>query len=114
MNRGLAEKNAERRLIKLAPQLVYFVDQEFQALDLNFCARKTVEDDAVAIFGPQQFFQQDRNDLAVADHAAGILYSLGLRRIEQRAHHDWRAGEAAGLGDEGGVGAFAGARRTTQ
>src|SRR5687768_12923872 len=44
VNRRLPEMNAERSVVKLAPQRVHLVDEEFQTLDLHLRPREAVED----------------------------------------------------------------------
>ena len=97
MNRGLAEVDAERRMDKFVTKLVEAVDEELEALDLDLRAGEAVENDAVAVFGPEQFAQENADDFAIADHAAGVFDAFRLGGIEQRADDDWRAGESAGF-----------------
>ena len=114
VDRRMPEMDAERRVVELAPQRVHLIDEQLQALDLNVGAREAVEDHAVVILRAQQLAQQQADDFAIADHVAGVLQRLRFRRIEQRADDDGRAGEAARLGDERRVGAFAGAGRAAE
>ena len=109
VNGGLAEIHAERRMIEIAPQRLDAVHEELEALDLDLGAGEPVKDDAIPELGFQQAAQEEANDLAVAHHAAGVLDALGFGRVQQRADDDGFAGEPAGLGDEIGVGALAGA-----
>ena len=110
----LAEMLGERRAVEFAPKLGHLFVKHLQALDLRVGPGETVEDDAVAELRLEQPAEEHREHLAVADHVAGVLDLLHLRRVEERAHDDGQAGEAAGLGDEGGVGAFAGAGRAAE
>ena len=90
------------------------IDQQLQALDLDGGAGKAVDNHAVVICGAQQLAQQQADGLAVADHVARVLERSRLGRVEQRAHDDRAAGQAARLGDERRVGALAGAGRAAE
>src|SRR5690606_35864085 len=69
---------------------------------------------AVLVLRLEQALEEDRDDLAVADHAARVLDPAHLGRVEQRADDDRLAGEAARLHDEGRVRALARARRAAE
>jgi len=101
--------DAERCIVKFTTQGLDVLDEELEAFDLHLGAREAVEDDAVAELRFEQAAEQESDDLAIADHAAGVLDAFGLGRVEQGADDDRLAGEPAGLEDEIGVGAFAGA-----
>ena len=107
---GCRKWMTERRVEELAPERVHLIDQQLQALDLHGRAREAVDDHAVVILRAQQLAQQQADHLAVADHVARVLQRSRLRRVEQRAHDDRRAREAARLGDERRVGPLARAR----
>lgn len=114
MHRGLAEMHAQGRVIKLATQLLHPVDQQLQAFDLHVGAREAVEDRSIAVFRAQEASEQQADHFAVADHVASILQRLGFGRIQKRADHDRRTGEAAGLPDERGMRTLAGTGRASE
>ena len=109
VNGGVAEMDAQGRVVKLAAQGVHAIHEELETLDLHLGAGEAIEDDAVAVNGIDEAAEEQAHDLAVADHVAGVFDGAGLGRIEQSADDDGLAGETAGAIDEGGVGAFAGA-----
>ena len=77
-------------------------------------ARESVENGAIVIIVTEQATQQQTDHLSVPHHVTAILERLGLGRIEERADDDRWARQTAGPGNERGVGAFAGARSTTE
>lgn len=106
---GLAEMDAEGGADEFATEALHAIDEEFQALDLDLGAGEAVEDTAVAVFGFEELAEEDADDLAVADHHAGVFDFAGFGRVEQGADDDGRASEAAGFEDELGLRAFTGA-----
>lgn len=111
---GLAEVDPEGGAVEFAAEDLHLGDEEFEALDLDLGAGEAVEDDAIAEVGFKEFAEDESDDLAVADHVAGVFDAAGLGGIEQGADDDGFAGEAAGFEDEFGVGAFAGTGGTAE
>jgi hypothetical protein len=72
---GMAEMDAQRRVVELAAEGVEAIDEELEALDLDGGAGEAVEDDAVAIGGLDEAAKEEAHDLAIA--AAGII-ALGV------------------------------------
>jgi hypothetical protein len=88
VDRRLPEMDAERGAVEIPAQRVHLVDEKLEALDLHLGARKAVEDDAIAVFRLEEFAQQQSDNLAIADHVAGVLQGPRLRGVEQGADHD--------------------------
>ena len=82
MDGGLAEIHAERRMIEIAPQRLDAVHEELEALDLDLGAGESVKDDAIPELGFQQAVQEKADDLAVANHAAGVFDAFRFRRVQ--------------------------------
>lgn len=114
VNRRLSEMHGQRRVVKLAMQLVDLVDQQFHALDLHLGSGEAVEDGAIEEFGAQHMTQENANDFAVAHHVARVNESPRLRALQQIADDDRRTGESAGLHDKLGVRSFARTGRAAQ
>ncbi len=109
VNRRLTEMDGQGSAFKGVTEALHSFHEKFQALDLNFGAGKTVEDDAIAVLSFEQFAQQQPNHFAITDHSTGVFDSACFRCVEQGADHDGIRCEAARLCDEGGVRALAGA-----
>ena len=110
----MPEMDAERRVHELAPQGVHLIDEQLQALDLHGGAREAVDDHAVVVFRLQQLPEQQPDGLTVTDQMPRVFQRSRLGRVEQRAHHDRGAREAACLGDERRIGALPGPGRAAQ
>jgi hypothetical protein len=111
---GLFEVGGVGGVGEIAAEAHHFVEEHFEALDLDFGAREAVEDGAVLLFGFEEFADEDADDFAVADHAALGFEFLGFGGVEEGADDDGVSGDAAEFADEVGVGAFAGAGGTAE
>jgi hypothetical protein len=106
---GLFEVGGVGGVGEIAAEAHHFVEEHFEALDLNFGAREAVEDGAVLLFWFEEFADEDADDFAVADHATLGLEFLGFGGVEEGADDDGVSGDAPEFANEVSVGAFAGA-----
>jgi len=63
--------------MELPAQGLHVRDELFEALDLHLGPREAVENHAIAVFRVEQAPKQETDDLAVTDHATGVLDPTG-------------------------------------
>jgi len=87
-------------------ELIDFIDEQLQALDLHARTRKPIQYGAISKIFFQEFSQQNIDNLFVANHAAAFFNFFGLWRSQQIADHNRATRKTSRRHDESGVSPF--------